>query len=350
MSETFEEIRAGDGHELVVLCADTEAGYRGIIAVHSTALGPAIGGTRFWRYASDDDALMDALRLSRGMTYKNALAGLPFGGGKSVIVGDSRTAEREPLFRAHGRFVERLGGRYITAEDVGTSPADMEHVRAETEHVAGLIGKSGDPSPVTARGVFRAIQASAQIQLGRGRTGGQRASRFRAAATSGATSRASSPGRARRSSSTDADDEKLRRVVAECGAERVAPGEIYDVEADIFAPCALGGVLNDETIPRLQRRGRRRARPTTNCSKRATATALERRGITLRARLRRQRGRRHPRLHVELLGWAPRRRAAQGGRDLRHAAPHLPQRRGRRRLDGARRRPPRRAATASGAV
>ena len=157
MGETFEEISAGDGHELVVLCADTEAGYRSVIALHSTALGPAIGGARLWRYDSTDDALTDALRLSRGMTYKCALAGLPFGGGKAVIFDGGGAHDRERLFRAHGRFVERLGGRYITAEDVGTSPADMEHVLLETEHVGGLIDRSGDPSPATARGVFRAV-------------------------------------------------------------------------------------------------------------------------------------------------------------------------------------------------
>src|SRR5919202_2584927 len=150
------------GHEQIVLCHDAAAGYRGIIAIHSTVLGPALGGTRFWRYSSDAEAIEDALRLARGMTYKNAVAGLNLGGGKAVIIGDNRTKNRELIFRAHGRFVEGLGGRYITAEDVGTSPADMDYVHMETENVAGLAGRSGDPSPVTARGVFRAIQASAQ--------------------------------------------------------------------------------------------------------------------------------------------------------------------------------------------
>src|SRR5215216_4968463 len=149
-------------HEKVLIGRDAASGYHGIIAVHSTALGPAVGGTRFWNYATEDEALTDALRLSRGMTYKTALAGLPFGGGKSIIIGDNKTSNREALFRAHGRFVDTLRGRYITAEDVGTSPADMEIVRLETRHVAGLNGLSGDPSPYTARGVFRAIQAAAK--------------------------------------------------------------------------------------------------------------------------------------------------------------------------------------------
>src|SRR4026209_2784025 len=154
------------GHEQLVLCQDSASGYRGIIAVHSTVLGPALGGTRFWNYANDEEAIVDALRLARGMTYKNAVAGLNLGGGKSVIIGDNKTASRELLFRAHGRFVEILGGRYIAAEDVGTSTADMDFVHMETKFVTGLANKSGDPSPVTARGVFRAIQASAKHRWG----------------------------------------------------------------------------------------------------------------------------------------------------------------------------------------
>src|SRR3954471_15871358 len=163
--QLFETI-ASMGHEQVVLCHDDATGYRGVIAIHSTVLGPALGGTRFWNYASDDEAVVDALRLARGMTYKNAVAGLNLGGGKSVIIGDNKTTQRELLFRAHGRFVESLGGRYITAEDVGTSTADMDYVHMETDYVSGLAGRSGDPSPVTAHGVFRAIQASARERWG----------------------------------------------------------------------------------------------------------------------------------------------------------------------------------------
>src|SRR5947207_4582411 len=163
--QIFDTIE-GMGHEQVVLCHDSSTGYRGIIAIHSTVLGPALGGTRFWNYASDDEALVDALRLARGMTYKNAVAGLNLGGGKSVIIGDNKTTQRELLFRAHGRFVESLGGRYITAEDVGTSTADMDFVHMETDYVSGLAGRSGDPSPVTAHGVFRAIEAAAKERWG----------------------------------------------------------------------------------------------------------------------------------------------------------------------------------------
>ncbi len=138
------------GHEQLLLSHDPSCGYFGIIAIHDTTLGPALGGTRFWKYESTEAAITDALRLARGMTYKSAVAGINLGGGKSVIVGDNKRADREALFRAHGRFVETLNGRYITAEDIGTSPADMEHIKLETDHVAGLLGLSGDPSPVTA--------------------------------------------------------------------------------------------------------------------------------------------------------------------------------------------------------
>src|SRR2546423_14499596 len=209
-------------HELLLTCTDERAGYHGVIAVHSTALGPAVGGARFWNYASEAEAITDALRLARGMTYKNALAGLPLGGGKSVIIGDNRTRERERLFRAHGRFVESLGGRYITAEDVGTSPADMEFIRLETRHVAGLLDRSGDPSPVTAHGVFRAMQASARTRWGTdalknrrvalqglGNVGRHLARELHAAGA--------------RLTVSDTDDERVRRAVEEVEAEAVGP-------------------------------------------------------------------------------------------------------------------------------
>src|SRR5262245_39927244 len=161
----FEKI-AAMGHEQVVLCHDPSVGYRGIIAIHSTVLGPAVGGTRFWPYATEEEAFVDALRLARGMTYKNAVAGLPHGGGKAVIIGDNRRTDREALFRAHGRFIERLGGGFITGEDVWTSAIDMEYVRLETNFVGGTAERGGDPSPWTARGVFQGIRASAMYAWG----------------------------------------------------------------------------------------------------------------------------------------------------------------------------------------
>src|SRR5690606_30065101 len=145
-NELFELMAEG-GHEQVVFWSEPRLGYRGIIALHDTTLGPALGGTRFWNYEHEADAVLDALRLARGMTYKAAISGLALGGGKSVIWGDNRVADREMIFRAHGRAVQSLGGRYVTAEDVGTSPADMAYIALETDHVVGLEGTSGDPSP-----------------------------------------------------------------------------------------------------------------------------------------------------------------------------------------------------------
>jgi leucine dehydrogenase len=239
------------GYEQVLIGEDSAAGYRGIIAIHNTALGPAVGGTRFWNYLSDEDALNDALRLSRGMTYKSALAGLPFGGGKSVIIGDNKTKNRERIFRAHGRFIQSLGGRYITAEDVGSSAADMEFVLQETQHVAGLQSRSGDPSPFTARGVFRAMQASARYRWesddlvnrtvalqGCGNVGYHLARALHEAGVKLIVS--------------DVDSERVSRAVKEFDAKAVATEAIYGVEADIFAPCALGGIINDHTIPMLK--------------------------------------------------------------------------------------------------
>jgi len=238
-------------HELVLIGRDDAIGYHGIIAIHSTALGPAVGGTRFWNYDSEDEALTDALRLSHGITYKSALAGLPLGGGKSIIIGNHSARDRTALLRAHGRFIETLKGRYVTAEDVGTSPADMEIVRLETQHVAGLIGRSGDPSPYTARGVYRAIQASSQFLLNRFELSGL-AVAIQGCGNVGYHLAKLLHEAGARLIATDVNSENLSRVVDEFGAEAVKPNEIFSVKADVFAPCALGGVLNDETIPQLQ--------------------------------------------------------------------------------------------------
>ena len=242
---------AAMGHEQLVLCNDTSAGYRGIIAIHSTTLGPALGGTRFWNYATDEEAIIDALRLARGMTYKNAVAGLNLGGGKSVIIGNNKTTDREMIFRAHGRFVESLGGRYITAEDVGTSTADMDYVHMETKNVTGLAGRSGDPSPVTAHGVFRAIQASAKERWGSDDLNGRTVSVQGCGHVGYFLSKELHEAGAKLIV-TDIDAERVKQVVSEFGARAVAPDEIYSVQADIFAPCALGGIINDKTIPQLK--------------------------------------------------------------------------------------------------
>ncbi len=239
------------GHEQLVVCSDPSAGYRGIIAIHSTTLGPALGGTRFWKYATDEEAIVDALRLSRGMTYKNAVAGLNLGGGKAVIIGDNKTKSREMIFRAHGRFVESLGGRYVTAEDVGTSPADMDFVQMETEYVAGLAGRSGDPSPVTAHGVFRTIEASAKFRWGSDDLTGKTIS-LQGCGHVGYYLAKELAAAGAKLIVTDIDAERVKRVVSEFGATAVKPDEIYGVKADIFAPCALGAIINDKTIPQLK--------------------------------------------------------------------------------------------------
>ena len=239
------------GYERVLLGSDDAAGYQGIIAIHSTALGPAVGGTRYWNYKTEDDAITDALRLARGMTYKNALAGLPFGGGKSIVMRDGKAADREQLFRAHGRMVNSLAGKYFTAEDVGTSPADMEFILKESRYVAGLQGRSGDPSPHTARGVFRAMQAAAKHKWGSddlaGRTVAIQGCGHVGYFLAGELARARA-----RLIVTDVDVAKVKHVVDEHHAAAVAPEQIYSAEADIFAPCALGGVLDDQTIPQLK--------------------------------------------------------------------------------------------------
>lgn len=247
----ISEIVTNTDHESVLIARDTASGYHGIIALHSTALGPAVGGTRFWNYASEEEALTDALRLSHGMTYKTALAGLPLGGGKSIIIGNNTASNREALLRAHGRFVETLKGRYITAEDVGTSPADMEIVRLETQYVAGLIGRSGDPSPFTARGVFRAIQASTRFLWNSDDLSGLRVA-IQGCGHVGYHLAKLLHEAGAKLLVTDVDHTRTSRVVEAFGAERVGVNEIFGVAADIFAPCALGGVINDQTLPELK--------------------------------------------------------------------------------------------------
>jgi leucine dehydrogenase len=238
-------------HEQVSLVYEPSSGYRGIIAIHDTTLGPALGGTRFWNYDNDRDALIDALRLARGMTYKAAVAGLNLGGGKSVIIGDNKTKLREPVFRAHGRHVEALHGRYITAEDVGTGVQDMEYIKAETDHVTGLIGKSGDPSPVTAFGVYRGIKACAKHRYGSDGLSGRKIA-IQGCGHVGYNLAQLLRREGAKLIVTDIDAGKVKKVVEDIEATAVAPEEIIGVKADIFAPCAMGGVINDETLGTLQ--------------------------------------------------------------------------------------------------
>ncbi|HET6341029.1 MAG TPA: Glu/Leu/Phe/Val dehydrogenase dimerization domain-containing protein [Gemmatimonadota bacterium] len=242
------------GHEQVVFCHDEESGLKSIIAIHDTTLGPALGGTRMWPYRSTQEALIDVLRLSEGMTYKAAVAGLELGGGKSVILGDPKTDKTEALLRAHGRFVDTLGGRYITAEDVGISVDDMEYVYQATRHVTGIRSSprgSGDPSPVTAYGVYWGIKASCRQKLGSDDLSGVRIA-VQGAGHVGYHLCEDLAAEGAVISITDIDQERVNRVVEEFGATPIAPDDIYDVDCEVFAPCALGAVINDQTLRRLR--------------------------------------------------------------------------------------------------
>jgi len=242
------------GHEQIVFCQDAAANYRSILAIHSTRLGPAIGGTRFFRYASEDDALQDALRLSRAMTYKNALAGLRVGGGKAVILAPAGDFDREALFRAHGRFVDRLGGRFFTGEDVGTTTDDMEFVALETKWVGGRKGREGgDPSPWTALGLYCAIEAVSEASFGSRDLRGRRVAIQGLGNVGGVLAERLFETGAKLIVA-DVDPARVQRAVDAWGAEAAAPDRIHAVEADIFAPCAMGGILNDETIGEIRSR------------------------------------------------------------------------------------------------
>jgi leucine dehydrogenase len=250
---TLFDSPAFEGHEGVHAFFDEKTGLKCIIAVHSTARGPAAGGCRMWPFASAETALEDALRLSRAMSYKNAMADLELGGGKAVIIGDSRTMKTPALFEAFGRAVEDVGGKYWTAEDVGVSPADLMHARKTTRYVAGLTGHdaaSGDPSPVTAEGVFQGVTLGVRRALNRdldgvtvaiqgvGHVGAYLAEKLHAAGA--------------KLIITDVNQDALREVAGKTGAKIVPPHAIFDAEAEVFAPCALGGAINIDTLPRLR--------------------------------------------------------------------------------------------------
>lgn len=251
---TFEKLYSM-GHEEVVFFSDPSCNLKAIIAIHNTTLGPALGGTRMWNYKNIDEAVEDALRLSRGMTYKNAISGLNLGGGKAVIMGDPTKDKSEALFRSYGRFVESLNGRYITAEDVNTTVDDMEYIFAETSNVTGVAeinGGSGNPSPWTARGVFRGMEASCTKVFG------DRSLKGKVVALQGAGSVGCHLGKHLFDSGakvyfTDINEANIARfkeIVP--NSELVSPNDIYDIKADIYAPCALGATINDQTIDRLK--------------------------------------------------------------------------------------------------
>src|SRR6056297_330777 len=250
MEELFKRLELDD-YEQVVFNYDEASGLKAIIAIHDTTLGPALGGTRIWDYETEEEALNDVLRLAKGMTYKSAAAGLNLGGGKAVIIGDPKEIKSEELWRAYGRFVQSLNGRYITAEDVNTNVDDMHIVAEETDFVTGLPSTSGDPSPVTALGVFHGIRASADevystddlngkvvAVQGVGHVGYYLVKHLKEAGADVVV--------------TDIKQENIDQVVEDFGVQVVEPGKIYSVECDIFAPCALGAVINDDTIPQLK--------------------------------------------------------------------------------------------------
>jgi leucine dehydrogenase len=248
--ETF----ATTGHEQVVFCHNKDVGLKAIIAIHNTVLGPALGGLRMWPYKSEQEAINDVLRLSRGMTYKNAVAGLNIGGGKAVIIGDPAKDKSEGLFRAFGRFVNSLNGRYITAEDVGIDVNDMEHVFRETEFVTGVHqvhGGSGDPSPFTAYGTLQGLLAALSVKFGNEDVGKYKYA-VQGAGHVGMEFIKLLREQGAKVYVTDINQELVKQAVNEYGCIAVGLDEIYDTDADVYSPCALGGTVNDQTLPRLK--------------------------------------------------------------------------------------------------
>lgn len=246
----FELMEEHD-YEQLVFCQDKATGLKAIIAIHDTTLGPALGGTRIWDYETEEEAIIDALRLARGMTLKNSAAGLNLGGGKTVIMGDPKKIKSEAFFRSFGRYVEGLSGRYITAEDMNTTTQDMAWINDETDYVVGLEGKSGNPSPVTALGVFRGIQAACNEVYGSDDLQGKVVA-LQGAGAVGYTVCKHLHEAGAKLIITDIRKESIKRIVDDFGATAVAPDEIYSVECDVFAPCAMGAVLNDFSIEQLK--------------------------------------------------------------------------------------------------
>ncbi len=240
-----------DNHEQVVFCSDKTTGLKAIIAIHSTKLGPAVGGCRMWDYVADEDALVDVLRLSRGMTYKNAMAGLPLGGGKSVIIGNAKEIKSEALFRKFGQYVHSLSGRYVSAEDVNITTADISIVNKETPFVAGLEGKSGNPAPFTALGTYKGLKAAAKHKFGNDSLEGKTVA-IQGLGSVGFYLCEYLHKEGARLIVTDINQDAVSRAVAQFGATAVGLDEIYSQTCDIYAPCALGATINDQTIEQFK--------------------------------------------------------------------------------------------------
>ncbi|MBP6455247.1 MAG: Glu/Leu/Phe/Val dehydrogenase [Chitinophagaceae bacterium] len=253
MSNKVFELVEQMGHEQVVFCNDPHSKLKAIIAIHNTVLGPALGGTRMWNYASHDEAVVDALRLSRGMTFKAAISGLNLGGGKAVIIGDP-SLKGEALWRRYGKFVNSLNGKYITAEDVNTSASDMEFIHLETKHVTGIpeyMGGSGDPSPFTAYGVFVAIKACANKRWGSDSLEGKKVL-VQGVGHVGQYLVGHLIDAGAKVLVSDISEPKLKETAAKFKVEVIAPAAIFDTAFDIYAPCALGATVNSESIPKLK--------------------------------------------------------------------------------------------------
>lgn len=239
-------------YEQVVYFYDKSTGLKGITAIHNTTLGPALGGTRIWNYANEEEALVDVLRLARGMTYKSAAAGLNLGGGKTVLIGDASKIKSEAYFRAFGRVVQSLNGRYITAEDVNTSTRDMGYIAMETKHVVGLEGKSGNPSPVTAMGVFHAVKAGLQYKFGDADIADHTFAVQGAGQTGYFLINYLVEAGAKKVYFTEISPRHIERMKQEHPeVEYVKPEDIFGLDVDVLSPCALGGALNDTTIPQI---------------------------------------------------------------------------------------------------
>lgn len=243
-----------DGHEQIVFCNDEDTGLKAIIGIHNTVLGPALGGTRMWSYNSEWDALNDVLRLSRGMTYKSAITGLNLGGGKAVIIGDAKTQKNDQLMRKFGAFVHSLSGRYITAEDVGMETRDMDIIREVTPHVTGISeskGGSGNPSPVTAYGVYMGMKAAAKYKFGTEDLAGKKVL-VQGVGHVGETLVQHISEEGAQVIINDINEERLAQLAEKYNAKVVLGNDIYGLDVDIYAPCALGATINDTTIRQLQ--------------------------------------------------------------------------------------------------
>lgn len=255
MSQSTLELMQQMGHEQVVFCQDPHTGLNAIIAIHNTTLGPSLGGTRLWNYATHEEALVDALRLSRGMTYKSAISGLNLGGGKAVLIGDASKLKSEAYWRRYGKFVNSLNGKYITAEDVNTSKMDMEYIGMETKFVTGkpeYMGGSGDPSPVTAYGVYMGMKAAAKKAFGSDSLSGKRIL-VQGAGNVGQYLMGHLVDEGAKVSTCDINENKLKQVREKYPSIEVVDGNtIFDKEWDIYAPCALGATVNTESINKMK--------------------------------------------------------------------------------------------------